>query len=60
MCDKLKKGVIYIFDSHFVFRSLDGECRGHFGFLVKIYLSVMFIPDPLSYFKKVVLSAACS
>ena len=24
-----KRGVIYIFDSHFVFCSLKGECRGH-------------------------------
>ena len=33
-----KRGVIYIFDSYFVFRSLEGECRGHFGF---------FFPGPL-------------
>ena len=27
-----KRGGIYIFDSHFVFRSLEGGCRIHFGF----------------------------
>ena len=45
-----KRGEVYIFDSHFVFRSFEGECRSHFDFFL-ICLSVMLIFGPLSYFK---------
>ena len=36
LCDKPKKGChlgLHL-DSHFIFRSFDSECRGHFDFLL--------------------------
>ena len=37
-----KRSVIYIFDSHFVFRSLEGGCRGHFGFFQNLLVNNVY------------------